>query len=673
MKNLVMFWSVIFILLTLVACQVPSLTFFSNSATHDPGSQSADTPLPPRAVTPGESNPDEPVFVRGKISYTSPFFVNSLAEPFVLLEDEAGFVKRDRNFIFKPNSQDIGPVIKDNNDTLSYMLSLPAIPQGTFVDVDNNGKSDEGVQVFAIAYWSNTWGGPFLEQRDGTGWSTSYSSALTDPENNDEMTGGTLIVWSPDNKQGFPTDFGADGLLFTADDPCSLIPAGYNLINLDQRPFRFYKEAEPTLSLNNEGDIALKDFSKDNYQGAFKKMFEKVALEYPFTSEKKLNWDALRQKYLTRIADVATEMDFYEIVHDFLLEFPDGHVGGAFNARAFNAACGGGFGLSLTELTDRRVIVTKVFPSSPAQDAGIKEGAEIITWNGKPVAEAIDGVVPYFGNGSTAVTKRLGQILFLTRVPPDTEISVVFKNPDEYDMEAKMTAIMEYDSLTSILFGGSQDALALPVEGRILNQSGLGYIRINTFSDDDNLEARLWDRYMKNLLDNEAPGLIIDMRQNGGGNLGLAMNFIAYFFEKEFDLFKRTYYNEEHKKFEEEIQPTHVIPAPILFKGKVAVLISPECMSACEGFTYAMAHDGRARIIGHYPSAGMFGEIGRGQYKLPGNLKLQFPTGRPEDMDGNLIIEGRGIQPDIVVPITENSALGKVDAVLEAAIEELSQ
>jgi C-terminal processing protease CtpA/Prc len=50
---------------------------------------------------------------------------------------------------------------------------------------------------------------------------------------------------------------------------------------------------------------------------------------------------------------------------------------------------------------------------------------------------------------------------------------------------------------------------------------------------------------------------------------------------------------------------------------------------------------------------------------------MQFPTGRPETPDGELLIEGTGVVPDISVPVTEESALGEVDAVLEAAIEAL--
>jgi C-terminal processing protease CtpA/Prc len=56
---------------------------------------------------------------------------------------------------------------------------------------------------------------------------------------------------------------------------------------------------------------------------------------------------------------------------------------------------------------------------------------------------------------------------------------------------------------------------------------------------------------------------------------------------------------------------------------------------------------------------------------MPGDLSLQFPTGRPETPDGDLLIEGVGVVPDILVPVTYDSVMGTTDAVLQAAIQAL--
>jgi len=660
------------IILSALACQVPFATPATAAPTITNTPTQTSTPLPVRPVEPGAPNPNEPIFIRGNIHYTSPFFVNSLSEPFVMLEDEAGFVKRDREFIFALQGQNIGPVEKKEDNTLVYSLSLPSVPQGTFVDVANNGKKNVGVQVFAIAYWSNTWGGPFLEKRDGTGWSTAYTSTITDPENENEITGGILIVWSPDDQQAFPTGFGSDGLLFTEDDPTATIPPGYNLVDLNKKPFHVFKQAEPTIDLN-EGEGAVKDFSKLDYSDAFDAMFKKISVEYPFTKDKNINWDSLYNDYSPRVAEAGTDTEFYKVIHNFSQEFPDGHVGGAFDARVFLQEQGGSLGMVLSELSDKRVIISKILANQPAALAGIKEGTEILTWNGEPIDDAIAKVKPYFGYGSTEFTKRLAQVTFLTRMPEGTEVYLKLKNPDKSEKEVTLRAVIEYDSLTYSLYGTRPDSMALPVEGHVIEEANTAYIRVDTFSDDDNLLARLWERHVKALIDNEIPAVILDLRRNGGGNLGLAMSFASYFFDKEITLYQRLYFNENSEKFEVEGLPTRLTPAPLYYGGKIAILISPECVSACEGFAYALTQNKRATVVGHYPSAGAFGEVGRGQYRLPANIKLQFPTGRPETMDGKVVIEGTGVIPDVIVPVTSASVLTEEDVVLQSAITSLSQ
>lgn len=661
------------LIIVTLACQTITSELLSSTPTPSPAPPSPTaTPLPPKPVEPGLPNPDEPLFVRGKIAYTSPFFLNSAVEPYVLLEDEAGFVARDREFIFPYAGQAIGPVEFVEDGVLRYSLALPSVPQGTFVDLDNNGVENLGVQVFAVAYWSNVWGDPFLEERDGTGWSTGYASTITDPENDDEIIGGTLIVWVPDDQQGFPTGFGTDGLLFTSDDPTGPIPAGYNIVNLDQEPFLFQKEAEPQIDLN-EGEVAVNDYSNLSYLEAFQRLYEKVSREYPFTEDKGFDWDGLYERVLPSIERVNNDLDFYRAMRNFTFAIPDGHVGINFDSQVFFEERGGSFGLILAELSDQRIIVTNVLPDTPAQKAGIQPGAEIISWDDKPASQALDDVVPYFGPYSTAQARRLGQLVFLTRYPPDTRVPITYRNPrDQSDHEVTLVAEVEYDSLFASIPSFSLDELTLPVEAEILDPSRLGYIRLHTFSDDYNLMARLWERHIRTMIDEEIAGIILDMRSNSGGNSGLARDFACYFFDRELDVYKRLYYNENSSKFEYSEPPMQIKPGPLFYEGEIAVLIGPDCVSACEGFVYLLSQNDKVTLIGNFPTAGAFGEVGRGQYKIPGGYSMQFPTGRSETMQGELLIEGVGMEPDIVVPVTIESALGQNDTVLQAAIDLLS-
>ena len=629
------------------------------------------TPATPRPISQavGQSNSDEPVVITGSIPFTSPFFLDGIAEPFVLLEDETGFIRRDKEFVFPLEGQTIGPVELVEDGLLRYTLPLPAVPQGIPADLDNDDNEDSGVMVFAVAYWSNTWGDPFLERRDGRGWSNAYTSARTDPYREDEIHGGTLVIWAPDANQGFPTDFGADGLLFTEDDPTAPVPAGYSLVDLDQQPFRVYKEAAPELELL-EGVVAVTDLSGLGYAEAFEALFEKASREYPFTEDKDINWEALHSEFAPQIEAARSFDDYYRAIKAFTLAIPDGHVGVSFDAQVFYDDLGGSYGLVLDELSDGRVVVTQVVPASAADRSGIKPGAILLTWNGRPIAGVIDEVVPFLGPHSTDDAARPMQLIFVTRAPVGTPASVEFTFPGETDSQvAEMVAETEYDSLFAALPEFNYDELSLPVEGMVLDDSGLGYIRITTFSEDYNLMARLWQHHLEQLLDAEVPGLIIDVRNNGGGNGGLALDFAGFFFDEEINLSVGKYYNEDTGSFEARGVPTRLEPAPLLFEGPVAVLVGPNCVSACEGFTHAMSQGSRALIVGHGPSAGAYGEVGRGQYDLPEGLSLQFPTGRPETPDGHLLIEGVGVLPDVLVPVTYESAMGQIDAVLEAAID----
>jgi C-terminal processing protease CtpA/Prc len=668
-KHTYQFVGILFVLFfSSLACQA-----LTETLTPTPMPLATTTPLPPRPVAPGEAHPDEPVFISGEIPFTSPFFLDTVSEAFVMLEDQGGFIQRDLEFEFPLEGQTIGPVELINDETLRYQLSLPAIPQGTLNDLDNDGEEDRGILVFAIAYWSNTWGGPFLEERDGTGWSTAYASTTTDADRDYEIDGGILVVWAPDDEQGFPTGFGADNKLFTAVDPAAPIPAGYTIVNIDQEPFLVYKEAEPQITLF-EGEVAVNDYSEMSYEEAFEALFAKVSVEYPFTPDKDVNWEALYDEYAPQVADARTEEDFFWAIKNFTLAIPDAHIGISFNdliRQIFFENYSGSFGMILTELSDGKVIVTNLLPNLPAAEAGIEIGAEITQWNGEPISTAIGNIEPFFGPYSTEHHRRLEQLVFLTRIAPGTEVEITIQNPGEDTQEISLESEAEYDSLFAWLPSFQVDELSPPVVGEVLEASGLGYIRINTFSDDYNLTAQLWDHYITSLIEVGVPGLILDMRVNGGGSTSLAKAFAGYFIDEEITIANRSYYNELLGEFEYKDPIYRIEPGPAYYESPIAILVSPYCISACEGFSDSLTHRDNVIVVGHFPSSGAYGEVGRGQYDLPAEISMQFPTGRSETLDGELHLEGIGVIPDISVPVTRESALGEIDAVLDAAIETL--
>ncbi len=648
----------------LLACS----TFSALNATAAPAPTIAPTANQEEATSPLLPR-DEPVLVSGTIPYTWPFFENTNIEPFILLEDQAGFVARDLDFEWPLESQTIGPVWTIEEGLLGFSLSLPAEPNATLLDVDNNDQADTGVMIFAVAYWNNTWGHAFLEERDGTGWSGAYASTRVNSDRDGEIEGGTLLIWAPNDQQEFPTGFGEDNRLFTEDDPVAAVPAGYSFVDLDAEPFRVYKQAHLELELI-EGDFGLRDYSQMNYEDAWETLFERVSTEYPFTELKGIDWDALYAEVNPLIDSANSDDDFYRALRTFTYLIPDAHVGISFNTNVFFQEQAGGFGLVLEELSDGGVIVEQVLLGYPGANAGIQVGAEILAWDGQPVAAALDAVVPYFSPFSNDSLKRVEQLNHLPRGPVGQPVEITFQNPGEPETTETLVADFEIDSLFAANPFYQTTAVAAPLQAQILPNTNIGYIRIDSFSDDPNMAGRLWIRALEEFNELGVQDLIIDLRLNGGGSAGLAYSMAEYLYDEEVHLWGSSSYNDLLGEFEEPERYLTLEPQEFSFDGEVVLLISPYCISACEGFAYALTSTGRAIAIGHDATAGAFGAVG-GQYKLPGDYDMQFPTVRSMTPDGMIVLEDLGVVPDIFVPVTYDEVVNGIDVLLNAAIEAL--
>lgn len=622
--------------------------------------QDAQSPLLPRT---------EPVLVTGTIPYTWPFFENTNIEPFVLLEDQAGFVARDLDFVWPLESQTIGPVWTIEEGTLGFSLSLPAEPNANLLDVDNDDQTDTGVMIFAIAYWNNTWGDAFLEERDGTGWSGAYASTRTNSDRDGEIEGGTLLIWAPNDQQAFPTGFGPDEMLFTEDDPVAPVPAGYSFVDLDAEPFRVYKQAHLELELL-EGDLGLRDYSEMSYEDAWETLFERVSIEYPFTDLKGVDWDAIYAEVNPLVDAAGNDDDFYRAMRTFTYLIPDAHVGISFNANVFSQEQAGGFGLVLEQLSDGRVIVEDLLPEYSGAAAGIEIGAEIISWGGQPVSEALEAVVPYFSPFSNDSLKRVEQLNHLPRGAVGRAIEVTFRNPGGVEETETLVANFEIDSLFASNPFYETTAVAAPLQAEILPDTNIGYVRIDSFSDDPNMAGRLWVRALEEFNELGVDGIVIDLRLNGGGFSGLAFSMAEYLYDEEVTLWGGSSYNDLLGEFEPPERYVTLEPQDFSYDGEVVLLISPYCISACEGFAYALTSTGRAIAIGHDATAGAYGAVG-GQYKVPGDYDMQFPTVRSLTPDGVIVLEDIGVIPDTVVPVTYDQVVNGIDVLLNAAIEAL--
>jgi C-terminal processing protease CtpA/Prc len=646
------------------------------------------TAAPTHAQQQGEEPTDAgPKTITGSVTYTNTFFTSGVAQPLVILEDQGGFVTRDRQFVFPVESQVLGQITSDfYTSPFTYSLTLPDEPKGTLHDVNHDGQQETGVMVFAIAYWTNTWGDPYLERRDqsGGGWSSAYASTnVTDnPELYLEVTGGKYLVYAPDNQQQFPSDFGADQKLFTDDDPIMDLPAGWSVIDMDQSPFGIDQSEEPVVDLLEPETAALDDFSQMSYTEGFDAMLEKFTNEYAFTEFKDIDWAAKGEEFRPRFeeAEASNDVHAYALaLRDFLWSIPDTHI--AFDQSLVNddfvEETEGGLGFAMRETDDGQIIANFILEGGPAEQAGMEWGAEIISLDGEPVAEVVDANVPWSSPFSNPIIKRLQQLRYALRFPMSKgQVEVTFQNPDGAEQTATLDVVPERDSFSFASFFYGQPATSLPVEYELL-PSGYGYLQINSFSDNDVLSIQVWERALQFFNENQIPGVIVDMRFNGGGSGWLADQMAAYFFEEEMVVGNTANYSKDTGEFymdpgDEQIM---IPPRPELqYHGPVAVLVGPACASACEFFSYNMTIDDRALIVGQYPTEGAGGSVQ--DFLMPEGLLVRMTIGRAMDAEGNIHIEGPGVVPTVKVPVTvetlQREANGE-DVILEAAEEALSE
>ncbi len=208
------------------------------------------------------------------------------------------------------------------------------------------------------------------------------------------------------------------------------------------------------------------------------------------------------------------------------------------------------------------------------------------------------------------------------------------------------------------------------VYGKLKN-SGLGYIMISSFYYAAN--GRDWILDMDQVITElqECKGIVIDVRNNGGGYLRNDEYAASLFLDREVVY----YYSKQktgpgHDDFGEATAKTIYPREGPGFTGKNAVLTNRATASGGEAFALALGNLPYSVQIGD-TTLGAIGEVSH-VAQLPNGWTLYYPCTLSLYPDGTSP-EGIGVIPDIVINNTPMDVTSGRDFVIEKAIEYLSE
>ena len=210
-------------------------------------------------------------------------------------------------------------------------------------------------------------------------------------------------------------------------------------------------------------------------------------------------------------------------------------------------------------------------------------------------------------------------------------------------------------------------------------RSSIGYLRVTAFYDyaDGSYadELQCLQRGLTSILEGAGKlnGLVIDVRLNHGGDDPLGVEIASRLTDKKYLAYSKAARNntslDTPLRFTDR-QPAWVVPATQPgFKGKVALLIGPDTVSAGETFTMAlMGREPHVERIG-LNTQGVFSDVLR--RSLPNDWYFGLPNEVYYTGDGTAF-DAVGVPPDIDVSFfTPEDLKASRDAALEEAIRRL--
>jgi carboxyl-terminal processing protease len=449
------------------------------------------------------------------------------------------------------------------------------------------------------------------------------------------------------------------------------------------------------------------DYSALPWGQAFQKLNDKLSLEYAFTEWKEIDWKARYAEYQPRIAKAEAANDrigYYLALREYVYAIPDGHVdfqGGDLGL--LQQLYGGSYGMTIAKLDDGTVAVTWLNPKGPAAAAGIKLGAELTAWDGKPARDALRATSALFGSiAPTQARLEYEKLRFLVRDPVGTAREATYKNPGAKDAAKAMLKATDdaFETLTrtdqrSLLGRGMVPERT--IEAKVL-PGNVGYIFIvgefdlpASFKGDHTPTLELFRKAVEGFIDQDVSGIILDVRGNSGGSDQMVTDFMGSFYASRTFYEKQTWFNALTGRLELRLQDEstgsylagdgalYIEPRAKRYSGPIIALVDNACVSSGEGVALSVSKLNNGRVVGFTGTRGAFGMAGD-RAVMPGGFVITFPWGQSLDQNGRVQLDSRfgegGVQPNIRVPMTLENAVRAAsgrDVVMEYALQAVDQ
>ncbi|MBN7816242.1 peptidase S41 [Algoriphagus sp. YJ13C] len=387
-----------------------------------------------------------------------------------------------------------------------------------------------------------------------------------------------------------------------------------------------------------------------------------------------LKWDELYKEYIGKVQESPNDYEYYRLMQRFCASLKDGHTNIYFPKYIQENVLNTHFGEYRFILSNvgGKAIITQINNSKKDE---LPIGSEIISVNGIATADYLRESIYPFISASTSYTLEDWGISKMLEgyVGTSYDLQLILPNGLEKQLTVTIAKSEEKE-----FFPGLQTRELLELKW-YSNQTA--YISLNSFSDWEIMEMfRKKNKELK-----QAKSLIIDLRNNGGGNTSIGKVILHYLTEDTIFYGSKSQTRQHIATFKAWGKDSYFYDLPFspdtlgagdkkLLRNKrivvpTVLLIGHGTASAAEDFLIYADKQKHMTKIGE-PTYGSTGQPL--SFNLPEGGLARVCTKKDTYPDGREFV-GVGIQPDILVSKSLTDFLENRDPALEKALEYLEK